>query len=1288
MQRRPAALFPSYGGKAQVLIAWASEPFAAFPAWTDVTSYVRLERGISVQSRGRQDNISTVQAGRLTLTVDNSNGEFTVGRSGSPWYPNVKIGRRIQVNIPDENGVLRTRFDGLITELPTAWEGPAAYVSLEDIQASDILAWLGRQPELLSWTQQEMLADAPVALWSLADTSSVTSAADQAGQGAQPLQVVSQGDGTGAASAGSGVPLAEVQSSGSTAQLQQVQTYTFTTPGAFSVTFPAGTLVSCKAECWGGGQAGTNGNGVSTGGTGGGGAEYAAEPALAVTPGLTYTGTVGGGGAPSGGSGGDTTFAGDSVTVTAHASGAGSANTTHFSGGAGAANSGANGGGGGGSGGQLAAGNHGLSTTSAAAVAVTGGGGGGAGDTSGAGAGSGAAPGGGGGGGHAGSTTNSNGGGGGSGQVVITYTYVPPASSQQNSSIPSWLFTPSATLAARVLSGPLPLPAAAASGFAFECWAAFAAFPAAAVTTLTTPGSFTFTAPPGATTADVACWAGGTAGVNGNGVSVGGAGGNGGEYAEEAALALTPNSQYAGSVGAAGAPSGGTGGNTTFTGDAVTVLANGSGSGSTNTKHNSGGSGGAASGANGGGGGGSGGTGQAGNSGLSTGGTAGAAVAGGGAGGAGDASGAGPGPGASPGGGGGGGKGSNIVNSNGGTGGAGQAVITVQPGVSCLLTLAQPRGQNAIAVWVTSAGHLQLASTSGYGTRSPSWTTVDAGVASSSPSHIVVSVAASTRIATLYVNGVSKGTLTLPAGAAYSQVTIGGAWQSWLGGWNGSAGLLAVYPATLSSARTGVHYAAGSTGFAGSSTGTLISKIAAYAGLPSFWYAPPAGPSDPSYGLGLTSYYDIKGQNPLTAMQALETAEGGVLSVNAAGRLVFADRASRYAAGAAASAFTLQAGQYAADTSFKSNDQYLTTEANYATVNLPGGYPVANAAAEADFGPYTQQAGTPNSAQAAPFADATGTAGTYSTDDIMDAGWWTVNVLGQPTPRVPAVTVDLLTLPASEFSIAAFYALDIGSAVQLAGLPSQAPDSTGQPLASYVVIEGVSETLDPDKHEVQLYTSPLAQNAAWIPGDSLLGVLDSTAVTGRSQAPAALGPPYTPVPAFGGTLNRTGSVGAQDLRTLTVNTQNRLTPPLLIAQQASAQTLATAAGQPVSFDTLQADTAGGMGTTLTYTIPAGYAGWYWLAAVVQAATGTASLGGLAVWFSITLSGVNSQWHARNLPYLSTAPYTAVGISGKAGPFSAGDTIQVITAWSGTATSVPLGTSDGGSMLTLMWEGYT
>src|SRR5581483_3368711 len=195
--------------------------------------------------------------------------------------------------------------------------------------------------------------------------------------------------------------------------------------------------------------------------------------------------------------------------------------------------------------------------------------------------------------------------------------------------------------------------------------------------------------------------------------------------------------------------------------------------------------------------------------------------------------------------------------------------------------------------------------------------------------------------------------------------------------------------------------------------------------------------------------------------------------------------------------------------------------ANFATVNLPGGYPVTNAGAQDDYGTYNGSAGSLQSPQVLPFADATGTSGSYSTDDVADAGWWDVSVLGQPTSRVPSLTVDLLTLPASQFSIAAFYALDVGSVIKLASLPSQAPDDAGQPLAEYHVFEGITETLDLNSHTAALYTSPLPQSAAWVPGDSLLGVLGTTTVAGRSQTPSALGPPYS-VPTFGATLNRTG----------------------------------------------------------------------------------------------------------------------------------------------------------------------
>lgn len=134
------------------------------------------------------------------------------------------------------------------------------------------------------------------------------------------------------------------------------------------------------------------------GGSGGGGGEFAQESSLAVTGTHFYTISVGAGGADRV-AGGNTTIAGDSVTVTAHggavsgsasaggAGGSGSTNATHFAGGNGGAGGivSGGGGGGGGSAGTAAGGNNGGAGTASAGGAggasVTGGGPGGNGGT-------------------------------------------------------------------------------------------------------------------------------------------------------------------------------------------------------------------------------------------------------------------------------------------------------------------------------------------------------------------------------------------------------------------------------------------------------------------------------------------------------------------------------------------------------------------------------------------------------------------------------------------------------------------------------------------------------------------------------------------------------------------------------------------------------------------------------------------------------------------------------------------------------------------------------------------
>jgi hypothetical protein len=237
-----------------------------------------------------------------------------------------------------------------------------------------------------------------------------------------------------AVAAGTPVPYS-CGAAGSSGASQQVTT--FTQPGTGNWTCPPG-VTTVKAECWGGGGQG------AAGGGGGAGGSYSAEPTLAVTPGRVYRFTVGIGGYNTrwgfgaAGNGGVTTFAGDSVTVTASGGnmprsggtvggspGAASGNTTHFLGGAGGTSPSYAGGGGGAAAsasGNGTAGSNGAGNTGGAGAAGAGGGGGGGGGANNPGyPAAGTAPGGGGGGGY-GAAGNNAGASGGPGQITLTYT--------------------------------------------------------------------------------------------------------------------------------------------------------------------------------------------------------------------------------------------------------------------------------------------------------------------------------------------------------------------------------------------------------------------------------------------------------------------------------------------------------------------------------------------------------------------------------------------------------------------------------------------------------------------------------------------------------------------------------------------------------------------------------------------------------------------------------------------------------------------------------------------------
>jgi len=84
----------------RVEVAFATAPDDPAPAFVDVSSWVVGNAGIQIV-RGRRDEYATVGPGTCALTFDNTDGRFTAGYAGSPWYPNVKIRKKLRVTYRD-----------------------------------------------------------------------------------------------------------------------------------------------------------------------------------------------------------------------------------------------------------------------------------------------------------------------------------------------------------------------------------------------------------------------------------------------------------------------------------------------------------------------------------------------------------------------------------------------------------------------------------------------------------------------------------------------------------------------------------------------------------------------------------------------------------------------------------------------------------------------------------------------------------------------------------------------------------------------------------------------------------------------------------------------------------------------------------------------------------------------------------------------------------------------------------------------------------------------------------
>lgn len=163
----------------------------AFPY--DISSYVLQGPGITISSHGRQDEQTEVQPTTLSLTLNNTDGRFSLGstiiNATSPIYIDNQI--RVSYTV---SGVTTHRFTGYVQTWPVDWPGGGPGVAMARITAVDALARMSRRP-LRSVIEEEALLRSPVLYCTLGDDAGSVTAGDTSGSGYAALTLA----GTGAA---------------------------------------------------------------------------------------------------------------------------------------------------------------------------------------------------------------------------------------------------------------------------------------------------------------------------------------------------------------------------------------------------------------------------------------------------------------------------------------------------------------------------------------------------------------------------------------------------------------------------------------------------------------------------------------------------------------------------------------------------------------------------------------------------------------------------------------------------------------------------------------------------------------------------------------------------------------------------------------------------------------------------------------------------------------------------------------------------------------------------------
>ena len=146
-------------------------------AWTDISSYVALESGVSIEV-GRSNPTDDIAPSRCSLTLRNDDGRFTPNNVTSPLSPNWKRGKRVRVKTTKGSTV--QRFVGTIVALAVILPAGDMSTGQVTVTAVDGLAALSRRVSASVWAEQVLAAAGPVGGGATAEVFDLSTVVGQA----------------------------------------------------------------------------------------------------------------------------------------------------------------------------------------------------------------------------------------------------------------------------------------------------------------------------------------------------------------------------------------------------------------------------------------------------------------------------------------------------------------------------------------------------------------------------------------------------------------------------------------------------------------------------------------------------------------------------------------------------------------------------------------------------------------------------------------------------------------------------------------------------------------------------------------------------------------------------------------------------------------------------------------------------------------------------------------------------------------------------------------------------